>query len=71
MKEAMAKAKKIFLSDWTPLVKGLLLLDVLLFGILLGWLTSPFADGFSLFSNNSFNCDNSFGDAEFEEDEEE
>ncbi len=33
--------KKLFLSAWTPAEKGLLLTDVLLFGILIGWLTSP------------------------------
>lgn len=51
MKEKM----KMFLqSDWTPAEKALLLADVLLFGILLGWLTSPFKGGFHLLSGNSW-----------------
>ena len=36
------KLKAFFESDWTPVEKILLLADILLFGILLGWLTSPF-----------------------------
>lgn len=36
------KLKLFFLSDWTFTEKCLLLADVLLVGILLGWLTSPF-----------------------------
>ena len=34
--------KKVFLRSWSPAEKGLLLADVLLSGVLLGWLTSPF-----------------------------
>jgi hypothetical protein len=34
--------KKFLLSNWTPGEKSLLITDVLLFGILVGWLTSPF-----------------------------
>ncbi len=34
--------KNAFLRSWTPAEKGLLLVDVLLSGVLLGWLTSPF-----------------------------
>lgn len=31
----------MLLSDWTPAEKGLLAADLLLAGILIGWLTSP------------------------------
>ncbi len=41
MKEIMKTLKTIFLSSWTPAEKALLLLNVLLFGMLLGWLTAP------------------------------
>lgn len=34
--------KRFLLSNWTLGEKGLLLVDVLLFGVLAGWLTSPF-----------------------------
>lgn len=34
--------KRFLLSNWTLGEKGLLLADVLLFGVLAGWLTSPF-----------------------------
>ncbi len=34
--------KQVFLRSWSPAEKGLLLADVLLSGVLLGWLTSPF-----------------------------
>ena len=34
--------KNVFLRSWSPAEKGLLLVDVLLSGVLLGWLTSPF-----------------------------
>lgn len=36
MKEKCKVLKIVFLSDWTPVEKVLLLMDVLLFGILLG-----------------------------------
>lgn len=41
MKEIMKTLKTIFLGSWTPAEKALLLLNVLLSGILLGWLTAP------------------------------
>lgn len=51
----MKEKIKIFLqSDWTPAEKALLLADILLFGILLGWITSPFKGGLSLLSNNTW-----------------
>jgi len=60
MKEKCKVLKTVFLSDWTPVEKVLLLMDVLLFGILLGWLTSPLKNGISFFSNNT--VDNSYDD---------
>ncbi len=36
------KLKLFFESNWSMAEKILLLADILLFGILLGWLTSPF-----------------------------
>ncbi|MCD7957861.1 MAG: hypothetical protein LUG93_19345 [Lachnospiraceae bacterium] len=62
MKEKCKELKTVFLSDWTPMEKVLLLLDVLLFGILLGWLMSPLKNGLSFFSNNSWDIDNSSDD---------
>lgn len=47
----MKEAIKIFWKkDWTASEKLLLLADVLLAGVLIGWLTAPFKGGF--FSNN-------------------
>lgn len=42
--------KAFWEKDWTAAEKILLLADVLLTGVLIGWLTSPFKGGF--FSNN-------------------
>ncbi len=41
MKERFRILKEVFLREWTPSEKSLLLVDVLLFGVLLGWLTTP------------------------------
>ncbi len=41
MKEILKTLKAAFLSGWTPVEKTLLLLDVFLLGMLLGWLTAP------------------------------
>ncbi|MCD8022408.1 MAG: hypothetical protein LUF30_05375 [Lachnospiraceae bacterium] len=46
------KLKTLFLSDWSPTEKGLLIADVLLLGVLIGWLTSPIKNGLMFFSNN-------------------
>lgn len=43
--------KAFFFSDWTTSEKTLLLADVLLLGVLIGWLTSPLKS-LSFFSNN-------------------
>lgn len=64
------KWKTLFLSDWTPAEKGLLLADVLLFGILLGWLTSPFKNGLQFFSGNGNTWNYGSDDEEIEEFEE-
>lgn len=69
----MEKVKEFLLRNWTMPEKALLLADVLLAGVLVGWLTSPFKGGF--FSNNQINSNNE-GDVwddteEWEEEEEE
>ncbi|MDO4320946.1 MAG: hypothetical protein Q4C61_00330 [Lachnospiraceae bacterium] len=64
------KLKTFFLTNWTMSEKCLLLADVLLFGILIGWLTSPFRSGFNFFSNNFRNFKN-YQDDEDEREEEE
>ncbi|MCD7834975.1 MAG: hypothetical protein LUH00_13485 [Lachnospiraceae bacterium] len=72
MKEKWKVVKSVFLSDWSPMEKGLLLADVLLFGILLGWLTSPIKGGISLFSHNSFDAssdDHSANGFDFDEED--
>lgn len=55
------KVKAFFLSNWSLSEKSLLLADVLLLGILIGWLTSPLKNGWSILSNNfrnfNANCD--------------
>ncbi len=49
------KLKEFVLASWTPSEKILLVADVFLAGILIGWLTSPLKKGMRWF------CDNSFG----------
>ena len=44
--------KKFWFSDWTLTEKCLLAADLLLAGVLIGWMTSPFKGGF--FSNNTW-----------------
>ncbi len=41
MKEILKTLKTAFLSGWTPAEKALILLNVFLTGVLLGWLTAP------------------------------
>ena len=60
------KIKQFFLSDWTLTEKILLVADLLLFGILVGWLTSPLKKGLHLFSDNSWDV-NTYNDEEEEE----
>ncbi|HIR14948.1 MAG TPA: hypothetical protein IAB31_13620 [Candidatus Choladousia intestinavium] len=59
--------KDNFLASWTPFEKGLFLTDVLLLGILIGWLTSPLKGGLRFFSNNSWEI----GEKDKEEQEQE
>lgn len=61
------KVKEFFLGDWTLTEKILLIADVLLFGVLLGWLTSPFNNGFELFSNNTLDFGQNHENQEEEE----
>ena len=63
------KLKAFALAAWSPQEKILLAADLLLAGVLIGWLTSPLKGGIRWF------CDNSFGgkfyeSAEAEEEEE-
>lgn len=51
------KIKEFFLSDWTLTEKILLLADVLLVGILIGFLT-PLKHGIHFFSDNDLNNNN-------------
>ena len=50
----MEKIKEFFHQDWTLTEKILLTADVLLAGVLIGWLTSPLKD-LKFFSNNTIN----------------
>lgn len=63
------KLKMYFLSNWTPTEKGLLIADVLLLGVLIGWITSPLKNGFGFFSNNTCDIKTNCGE-EYEEEEE-
>lgn len=66
------KLKTLFLSNWTISEKCLLLADVLLLGVLLGWLTSPLRNGFRLFSGNTWDFShNDYFEEDFDEFEEE
>ncbi len=65
MKETL---KTLFLSEWSPLEKGLLMADALLFGVVIGWLTAPLRHGFSLFSGNTSGSGSNFGSEGEEED---
>ena len=46
----LEKVKEFLHQDWTMTEKTLLIADLLLAGVLIGWLTAPFKGG--LFSNN-------------------
>lgn len=66
----LEKIKAFAERSWTMEEKILLLADVLLAGVLLGWLTSPFKGGF--FSNNIIGSQNEeLIEEELEEEEEE
>ncbi len=49
------KLRAFAFAAWSPQEKILLIADVLLAGVLIGWLTSPLKGGSRWF------CDNSFG----------
>lgn len=65
------KVKAFFLSNWSLSEKSLLLADVLLLGILIGWLTSPLKNGWSILSNNFRSFKTNTGCAEEEKESEE
>ncbi len=67
----LEKIKAFAERTWTMEEKILLLVDVLLTGVLLGWLTSPFKGGF--FSNNIIGSQNDelYAEEELEEEGEE
>ena len=72
MKGCWKTLRKYFLSNWSLSEKILLILDVCLFGVLIGWLTSPFRGDRSFLSNNELRFgthENSFED--FYDDDEE
>lgn len=62
------KLKEFFLSDWTLTEKCLLLADVLLAGVLVGWLTTPLRRGGGFFSNNTIEVTPDY-DYDYEEEE--
>lgn len=41
MKKTLKSLKTVFLRKWSPAEKALLLLNVFLIGVLLGWITAP------------------------------
>ena len=59
------KLKAFAFAAWSPQEKILLAADLLLAGVLIGWLTSPLKGGMRWF------CDNSFGGKFYEAAEEE
>lgn len=63
MKEKM---KEFFLSDWTLSEKCLLTADLLLLGVVVGWLTSPLKKGLHIFSDNSWNINTDHNEEEEE-----
>jgi hypothetical protein len=67
MKESL---KRFLLSNWTLSEKGLLLTDLLLLGVLIGWITSPLKHGFGFFSNNSWDIKTNYADESEKEEEE-
>ena len=66
----LEKVKEFLHQDWTMTEKILLIADLLLAGVLIGWLTAPFKGG--LFSNNVFgsNNENFYDEADLEDEEE-
>ena len=68
-KVMLEKIKEFLHQDWTMTEKTLLIADLLLAGVLIGWLTAPFKGG--LFSNNVLgsNNENYYDEDEFEDEE--
>ncbi len=66
----LEKIKEFLHQDWTMTEKVLLITDLLLTGVLIGWLTAPFKGG--LFSNNVFgsNNENFYDETDLEDEEE-
>lgn len=61
-----SKLKEFFLSDWTVTEKCLLLADILLAGVLVGWLTAPLRRGGGFFSNNTIDIIPDYEEEEME-----
>lgn len=64
MKEKLAS---FFKADWSMSEKCLLVADVLLLGVLIGWITSPLKNGFGLFSNNTWDIKTEYPETEDKE----
>ena len=58
------KLKAFAFAEWSPQEKILLAADLLLAGVLIGWMTSPLKGGIRWL------CDNSFGGKFYESEEE-
>ncbi len=65
------KIKTFFESNWTLSEKILLVTDVLLLGVVIGWLTSPLKNGIGICSNNTWDICNHKPCGECEEEEKE
>ncbi len=65
------RLKTFFLSGWTVGEKSLLLADILLFGVLVGWLTSPLKGRPDRLSGNFAGFDTTVPDQEDMEGEKE
>lgn len=73
MKEKLEQVKAFVKTDWTMPEKILVAADLLLLGVLVGWLTSPFPKGIHRFSNDTIKTGNSNGirHDQYKEEEEE
>ena len=63
------KLKTFFLNNWSFSEKCLLIADVFLLGVLIGWLTSPLKNGIGFFSNNTWDINSTIKEEEKEEEE--
>ena len=66
----LEKVKEFLHQEWSMTEKILLIADMFLAGVLIGWLTAPFKGG--LFSNNVLgsNNENFYDEDDFEDEEE-